>query len=45
MPEAVNVTLHLPKGYGLSAAPVGWAMVDGRTLKFAGGALDERQRS
>ncbi len=42
--EAVNVTLHLPQGYGLSAAPVGWSMVDGRTLKFTGGALDEHQQ-
>ena len=44
VPEAVNVTLHLPQGYGLSATPIGWAMVDGRTLKFTGGALDEQQR-
>ena len=40
-PEAVNVTLHLPRGYGLSAPPPSWAIVDGRTLKFTGGALDE----
>ena len=44
VPQAVNVTLHLPQGYGLSAAPVGWSIVDGRTLKFTGGALDERQQ-
>ena len=44
VPEAVNVTLHLPKGYGLSAPPAGWAMVDGRTLSFTGGALDENRR-
>jgi hypothetical protein len=38
------VTLHLPQGYGLSATPVGWEMVDGHTLKFTGGALDEARR-
>ena len=43
VPQAVDVTLHLPKGYGLSAPPVGWSIVDGRTLNFAGGALDEHQ--
>jgi hypothetical protein len=43
-PEAVNVTLHLPQGYGLSETPAGWAMLDGRTLKFTGGAIDESLR-
>jgi hypothetical protein len=43
-PAAFNVTLHLPKGYGLGATPVGWTLVDGRTLQFTGGALDENRR-
>ena len=39
-PEVVNVTLHLPDGYGLSSTPVGWQLEDGSTLKFVAGALD-----
>jgi hypothetical protein len=39
-PEAVNVTLHLPEGYGLSSTPVGWQVVDGSTLTFVDDALD-----
>jgi hypothetical protein len=41
VPQAVNVTLHVPRGYSPSTTPLGWSMVDGRTLKFTGGALDE----
>jgi hypothetical protein len=44
VPMDIDVTLHVPKGYGLSAPPVGWSMVDGRTLSFVGGALDENRR-
>jgi hypothetical protein len=44
VPQSVYVTLHLPNGYGLSTTPVGWTMVDGRTLQFTGGALDEARR-
>jgi hypothetical protein len=33
-PEQVDVTVHLPDGYGLSSTPVGWQMVNGRTLKY-----------
>ncbi len=41
VPEAVNVTLHVPEGYGLSSTPIGWQMVNGRTLKFTSPALDD----
>ena len=39
-PEEVNVDLHVPQGYGLSATPIGWRIVDGRTLNFNSTALD-----
>jgi hypothetical protein len=44
VPMAIDVTLHMPRGYRPDATPVGWTMVDGRTLHYASGALDEARR-
>ncbi len=41
VPEQVTVTVHAPPGYGLSSTPVGWQMVNGRTLKYFSPALDD----
>ena len=42
-PESVSVTLHLPEGYGVDAAPGGWSMTDGRTLQLLT-SLDDSPR-
>jgi hypothetical protein len=42
--EAVQVTVHLPQGYGLSSPPSGWELKDGRTLTYHTYALDESPR-
>ena len=33
-PETVDVTLHLPDGYGVAAPPAGWTQTDAQTLKL-----------
>ena len=43
VPMVYSVTLHLPEGYGLSAAGR-LGDLDGRTLRSASGALDEARR-
>ncbi len=37
----MTVTLHVPEGYGLSETPVGWQMVNGRTLKYFSPGLND----
>jgi hypothetical protein len=43
-PEAVEVTLHLPEGYGLSSPPLGWKIADGRTLSYDTAGMDDSPR-
>ena len=33
-PETVDVTLHLPDGYGVAAPPAGWTQTDAQTLQL-----------
>ena len=33
-PETVDVTLHLPDGYGVAAPPAGWTLTDDQTLQL-----------
>jgi hypothetical protein len=42
--EGVKVTLHVPEGYGPTATPEGWQLVDGRTLVFDTSGSDEAKR-
>ena len=41
VPEQMTVTLHVPEGYGLSETPVGWQMVNGRTLTYFSPGLND----
>ena len=43
-PEAVQVTVHVPQGYGLSSPPAGWELTGGRTLTHRSDALDDSPR-
>jgi hypothetical protein len=42
-PQSVDVTLHLPDGYGVAAPPAGWTQIDAQTLRLQM-ALDDSPR-
>jgi hypothetical protein len=42
--QKYTVTLHVPEGYGPTATPEGWKLVNGRTLRFSSGDSDESKR-